>query len=52
MDCGGGVGVIVVVVVGVIGLYVRVLFSVIASFSTASASSISCSPLTCLNDSR
>ena len=57
VDCGGGGGVIVGVFVGVISLYVRVLFSVIAS-STGGlsaallASSISCCPLTCLNDSR
>ena len=56
-----GVCVIVVVFVGVIGLYVRALFSVIASStgglsataaaSSSPASSISCSPLTYLNDS-
>ena len=63
VDCGG-VCVVIVVFVGVIGLYVRDLFSVsVVSMSTGGLSaavaassspalSISCSPLTCLNDSR
>ena len=40
------------VVVGVIGLYVRALVSVSVVSMASAAASISCSPLTYLNDSR